>query len=128
MVKINAPFDSDQHPKAVLLQGDDIAESYCGQCLTPAKDWPHQAARHGNARPGVMFQAELFCAGCRGWAEGAASSGERRPIMDGVPTILRLVHTLICARSGRRAGLRRTMHRRLGDCRAYGSRAGGRNT
>ena len=68
MVRISAPFDSDQHPKAILLQGDDIAESNCGQCGTPAKDWPHQATRHGDSRPGVMFQAELFCAGCRGYA------------------------------------------------------------
>ena len=69
MVKINAPFDSDQHPKAILLQREDeIAESYCGQCHTPTIDWPYQATRHGDNRPGVMFQAELFCTGCKTWA------------------------------------------------------------
>ena len=32
MVKINAPFDSDQYPKAVLMQREDeIAKSYHGE-------------------------------------------------------------------------------------------------
>ncbi len=69
MVKINAPFDSDQYPKAILLQSeDDIAVSYCGQCHHPAEDWPRQVARHPRSRPGVMFQAELFCSACKTWA------------------------------------------------------------
>ncbi len=84
MVKINAPFDSDQHPKAILLQGDDIYGSYCGRCGTPAHDWPRQVARHPRSRPGVMFQAELFCSSCYTWAFDE-HTGERVDSYTGEP-------------------------------------------
>lgn len=58
--------DSDETPVAVLLQGaDEIAASMCGQCCRPAEEWPRVAGYHPIARPGVMYQAELYCSDCR---------------------------------------------------------------
>lgn len=62
---IPAPFDTDEYPKAVLLQGDDVATSTCGRCIMPAGEWPYNSSWvPPNARPGVMYQAELFCTQC----------------------------------------------------------------
>lgn len=57
--------DSDQLPVAVLVQGDDVDNTDCGQCRRPAVDWPRLASYHPCSRPGVMYQAELYCSDCR---------------------------------------------------------------
>lgn len=56
----DAPVDSDTFPVAVLLQGDDLDESYCDECGRPAEDWPRGNAIGGD-RPGAMYQAALYC-------------------------------------------------------------------
>ncbi|KKN83832.1 hypothetical protein LCGC14_0294850 [marine sediment metagenome] len=62
---IKAPFDSDDFPKTILVQGtSDIEHSDCGKCGKPAKDWPFERGYHPNSRPGTMYQAELFCTTC----------------------------------------------------------------
>ncbi len=49
---------------AVLVQGDDIAESYCADCLTPCEEWIRSRSYHPVSRPGAMGDGELFCAEC----------------------------------------------------------------
>lgn len=62
---IPVPFDTDEYPKAVLVQGDDVATSTCGRCFLPAEEWLHDKRfTPGGARPGVMYKAELLCARC----------------------------------------------------------------
>lgn len=56
--------DSDSVRVAVLLQGDDIHDSYCGDCMLPAEEWPRLAGYHPLARPGAMYRAELYCSSC----------------------------------------------------------------
>lgn len=59
--RIEAPFDSDEYPKSVFIQGDDLDLSYCDQCLRRADDWP---GRVGIGVPGAMYQAALYCSEC----------------------------------------------------------------
>lgn len=61
--QIEAPFDSGDYPKSVLVQGDDIsADTTCDECQRPAEEWP--AVRGGWGVPAAMYQAALYCAGC----------------------------------------------------------------
>jgi hypothetical protein len=59
--KVEAPVDSGDYPVSVLIQGDDIQLTTCGQCGRHADNWP---GRQFGAFPGAMFQAELYCADC----------------------------------------------------------------
>ncbi len=76
MVRISAPFDSDQYPKAILLMGNDFDKDKCGQCHIPTEDWPWSTTLHRFGRPGVMFQGEVFCTDCKIWAWDE-NTGER---------------------------------------------------
>ena len=59
-------IDSDKLPIAVLLQGDDVDNSYCDDCGLPASEWPRDTGYHpGGSRPGAMVQAALYCADCK---------------------------------------------------------------
>lgn len=60
-----AVLDSDTMPAVILVTGDEIDGTYCGECHAPAEDWPRLASYHPGSRPGVISQAELFCADCR---------------------------------------------------------------
>ena len=55
---IEAPFDSDDYPKSVLL-GEDIADAYCDTCLRPAQTWSNRFGA-----PAAMFQAAIYCPDC----------------------------------------------------------------
>jgi hypothetical protein len=61
--QIDAPFDSGDYPKSVLVQGDDIYTTWCAgfPCAMRADDWPGATSLYA---PGAMFQAELYCADC----------------------------------------------------------------
>jgi hypothetical protein len=61
-IKIAAPFDSGDYPKSVLIQGDDIADTECGQCLRPCDEWPRVS--YGWGVPAAMYAADLYCASC----------------------------------------------------------------
>lgn len=64
IAKVEAPFDSGDHPASVLIQGDDIEASSCDNCGIPAEDFPRHDARLP-AVPAAMFQAALYCADCQ---------------------------------------------------------------
>lgn len=76
--RVEAPVDSDTHPVAVLLQGDDIAESWCAgfPCAMHASDWPDNGRQSAGGKPGAMFHAELFCSDCMPYAYDP-NTGER---------------------------------------------------
>ena len=84
-----AHVDSDEVAVAVLLQGDDVSESYCGECHERAEDWPRLASYHPCSRPGAMFQAELYCSRCMPLAYDESGSqirtfcGTRHAFTDG---------------------------------------------
>lgn len=59
---ISAPFDSDDYPKSILIQGDDISATYCDQCGRVTEDWP--SPRYGWGVPGALYRAALYCASC----------------------------------------------------------------
>lgn len=64
-LEIEAPFDSGDAPKAILLQSnDDIAASQCDDCGRPAEDWPRGDNCYSFSRPGAMYRAALYCADC----------------------------------------------------------------
>ena len=61
--------DSGDTPIAVLLQDDsDIDATYCGHCHRQAWDWPYADNCPSFARPAAMYQSELYCADCFGFA------------------------------------------------------------
>lgn len=63
--RIEAPFDSDDYPKSVLIQliqGDEIESEHCDLCGRVANDWP--TVPYGWGVPAAMFQAALYCASC----------------------------------------------------------------
>lgn len=72
--QIEVPFDSGNYPKSVFVQGDDIADAYCDQCLRPCEEWPRGG--YGWGVPGAMYQAALYCASCVPFSYDE-STGER---------------------------------------------------
>lgn len=78
---IETPFDSGDSPKSVLVQGDDIAETYCDQCLRKCEDWP----KGDYGVPAAMFQAALYCADCMPLAYDE-HTGERVSTLTGHPS------------------------------------------
>ena len=58
-------MDDREVPLARLLQGDEIDDNYCADCLRPATEWPRLASYHPVSRPGAIIDAELYCADCK---------------------------------------------------------------
>jgi hypothetical protein len=63
MVTIQAPFDSDEFPKSVLIQSDDIGETNCDECLCAGEDFPKSVGSMGTV-PAAMYRAAIYCANC----------------------------------------------------------------
>lgn len=84
--------DSDQVACAVLLQGDDVADSSCDACLRPAEEWPHMLSYHPLSRPGAIYRGALYCADCKPRAYNDAGlevrtfCGNRHTFTDGENT------------------------------------------
>jgi hypothetical protein len=59
-VQIEAPFDSNDFPKSVLLNTED--DNHCGECHKPASEFPRfwYVSMVGAA----MFKADIYCADC----------------------------------------------------------------
>ena len=61
--KIQAPFNTDDYPKSVLVNIDE--DSTCGHCHKALEDWAtFTGAGSTLCRPAVIFQADIYCADC----------------------------------------------------------------
>lgn len=63
---IEAPFDSGDFPKSILLPGDDLYDTRCGgfSCNAHVSDWPDAGAQSAGGKPGAMYQADIYCSDC----------------------------------------------------------------
>ena len=86
VTKVDAPVDSDEYPVAVLVQGDDIANTWCDgfPCAMHASDWPDNGRQSAGGKPGVMYRGALYCSDCKPYAF-APFSGERVRSLTGEP-------------------------------------------
>ena len=62
--RIEAPFDSGDYPKGILLNQDEVDSSYCDTCGAPAEEWADNYPSVGG-RPCAIFAAALYCATCQ---------------------------------------------------------------
>ena len=85
ILQVEAPFDSGDFPKAILVAGDDVAATACGECGAPAEEWPRdRQGYHPGCWPGVMYQADLYCTACFPFAYDE-ETGERVNAYTGEP-------------------------------------------
>lgn len=59
---------------AVLLQGDDLLETNCGQCHKPAEEWSRNPSYHPLSRPGAMGDGDIYCSDCADYSYSAATN------------------------------------------------------
>lgn len=80
--EIDAPFDSGDFPKSVLVNIDD--GDTCGgfPCAAHVSDWPRGNALSSH-RPAAMFQADLYCADCMPLSYDE-TTGERVSTLTGI--------------------------------------------
>lgn len=76
------PLDSDEFPINVLVQFDDIEETYCDECRRHATEFPTWGLAYGY--PAAMYQAAIYCSDCMPESFNA-ESGEEVLTLSGEP-------------------------------------------
>ncbi len=64
VARIEAPFDSGDHPKSVFIMGSDVDNTTCDNCGIIGADFPGLIT-NALGIPAAMFKAALYCADCQ---------------------------------------------------------------